>query len=66
MQIDMSLDELARQINRMSRIQCIYELTHFPQMRLDFDERFLMNQSLDRLHHLLFAACVTVKRRVAA
>ncbi len=58
-----SMDELARDICRLSRRKCIDELTHFKGMRLDFDRSFLEGMSTEKLRHTLMAAFITAKKK---
>ena len=59
------LHDTLRAVHRMNRSQCIDELTHFPDIPLDFSEDFLQNMSVERLRHLLAAAVLTVHQRKA-
>ncbi len=62
---DTPIEQAVSQIQAMSRDQCIYELTHFHGMRLDFDTSFLNAASDERLRHILLAAVLTVRTRRA-
>jgi len=60
---DAPMDQLIRQLNGMSREQCIHELTHFERIPLDFRRDDLERMSLEWLQHVLLAAVVTANRR---
>lgn len=60
---DRPIDHQIRQINSMSRQRCVYELTHFEEIPLDFSPEDLDAMSLERLRHTLLAAVVTVWKR---
>ena len=48
---------LAQEIAEMTRLQIIYQLTHFEgSVRLDFTEEFLAQRSREQLGHILLAA----------
>ncbi len=55
--------DVAREIQGLSRDQCIHRLTHFPKMRLDFTDDYLRQMSLERLRHVLMAAYLTTWRK---
>jgi hypothetical protein len=57
------MEELARDIARFGRRQCITELEHFSDIPLDFDRSFLERMSTEKLRHTLLAACITSRRR---
>lgn len=66
MDFDQSLERLLCDVQGMDRSQCIRELTHFGQLRLDFTASHLETLSLDQLRHLLAAAILTVRKRRSA
>lgn len=57
----------SRRICSLDRGQCIEELLNFRSIPLDFSRRFLSEQTLDRLRHILMAAHIrTVQRKSPA
>ncbi len=58
-----SLDDLVQSIYSLDREHCIHELRSLPRLRLDFSDEFLGGMSLDRLRHVLMAACVQARKR---
>ena len=57
-----SLDELANNVYSLDRDQCVSELQNLPRLRLDFTDEFLAGLSLDRLRHVLMAACIQAQK----
>ena len=52
----------ANRIADMDRRQVTHELLHFKgRIRLDFTREYLGRQSVDRLRHVLLAACLKAK-----
>ena len=56
------LDRVLREVNGLSRRECIDRLTHFEHIPLDFDESFLRTMSVERMRHILMAAVITARR----
>lgn len=63
MRLDQPITQIVSQVQNMSRKRCIYELTHFKSIPLDFDEAFLKDKSDECLSHMLVAAVVTAARK---
>lgn len=63
MRWDRPLDEVIQEIHGMERGQCLYELTHFDAVPLDFQLDFLQSHSDEWLRHTLLAAVFTAHRR---
>ena len=62
---DLPVEQLVQHVHTLDRDGCIHELTHFQAIPLDFDEPFLRQMSVERLRHILVAACLTARRRSA-
>ncbi len=63
--VDLPIEKLVQHVHALDADGCIDELTHFPSIPLDFDEPFLREMSVERLRHILVAACLTARRRSA-
>ena len=62
MSADMDLEHLIEQIPQLDRDACTVYLRRFRQPRLDFTDEYLDCLSLDRLRHVLLAACLQAKQ----
>jgi len=62
---DQPIDELIRDVQTFEREQCVHHIRQFDHPHLDFSEEFLASQSLDRLRHILMAACLQARRNGA-
>ena len=58
---DVDIERLIEQVPEMSRRTCTAYLRRFRQPRLDFTDEYLACLSLDRLRHVLLAACLQAK-----
>ena len=61
--VEMPVEQLVKHVHQLDRCGCIDELTHFAEIPLDFDEPFLSQLSIERLRHILVAACLTAQSR---
>jgi hypothetical protein len=59
---DQNIDQLLHTVQRLDRRTCIAQLRQFRQPKLDFTDEFLDALSLDRLRHIVMAACIQAKR----
>ena len=59
---DMSINDLARTIHGLDRDCCKAELLCFQSPKLDFTETYLDQMSIERLRHILLAACLQVRK----
>lgn len=64
--VDLPIEQLVQHVHTLDAEGCIEELTHFHAIPLDFDEPFLRQMSVERLRHVLVAACLTARRRRSA
>ena len=60
-QPEQQIEELIDTIHSLDRDRCKSELRRFEMVRLDFTDEFLEKLSLDRLRHVLLAACIQAR-----
>jgi hypothetical protein len=61
MSTDLPIDELIESVPKLDRDTCTAQLRRFRQPRLDFTDEYLDCLSLDRLRHVLLAACLQAR-----
>ncbi|MCC7146313.1 MAG: hypothetical protein IT443_07695 [Phycisphaeraceae bacterium] len=62
MQSNEPIDKLIENVQKLDRQACIEHLRGFARPKLDFTEDFLSQLSLDRLRHVLMAACLQARQ----
>ncbi|MDP6154479.1 MAG: hypothetical protein QF785_13945 [Phycisphaeraceae bacterium] len=62
MTADEPIEQLITNVYEMDRDHCKAALSGFEQPSLDFTDDFLNQISLDRLRHILMAACLQSRR----
>ncbi len=60
--VDDSLEEMIREVATLDRADCIAALREFTCPPLDFTDDFLNRQDVDRLRHILLAACLQARK----
>lgn len=66
MRLDRPIEHVIREIGDLDRDACILRLRSFRQPRLDFSDDFLRDLTLERLRHILLAACLQARGRAGA
>ena len=62
MAADQSLEDLIRSVQELDRDTCKARLQQMERPHLDFPEDFLDALSVERLRHLLLAACLQARK----
>ena len=62
MTMDEPIDQLLTRVYELDRDHCKAALRRFHRPTLDFSDEFLNMQSLDRLRHILMAACLQARK----
>jgi len=56
------IESLIASIHGLDRDGCIAKLRQMHQLKMDFSDEYLADLSVDRLRHVLLAACVQVRK----
>lgn len=59
---DRPLEELMQTVASLDRDGCKAELRHFKKPTIDFTDEYLDSLSVDRLRHILLAACLQARK----
>lgn len=66
MNLNVSLEQIVHQAASLDRNDCIAELRNLPHLKLDFNDEFLQQQSVEKLRHILVAASLQARRHLKA
>ncbi len=66
MTTDEPIEQMIIRVAEMDRAQLVSRLQSFSEPRLDFDDAFLADLSVERLRHVLMAACLQARKKRAS